>query len=150
MVDIEPYVTVEDANTFFNSRLNTYPWDNATDPERLKALKMATRRIDRLQYLGVKLDPEQPLEFPRDFQTSVPEDVEMACCLAALAFLDGVDTDIEDHNLSTVTQAFSTARTTYDPAVRRDYLRNGIPTSEVWHLLLPYLEDPLVVQISKV
>lgn len=150
MVDLDPYLTVEDAQLFFNGRLNTYPWDNATDPEKLKALKMATGRIDRLQYIGVRLDPEQELEFPRDYQTQVPQAIEEACCLIALSLLDGVDVEIEDQNLSAVTQAFSTARTTYNPAVRRDYIRNGIPNVEAWQLLLPYLEDPLVVEISKV
>lgn len=150
MVDLDPYLTVEDAQIFFNGRLNTYPWDNATDPEKLKALKMATGRIDRLQYIGVRLDPEQELEFPRDYQTQVPQAIEEACCLIALSLLDGVDVEIEDQNLSAVTQAFSTARTTYNPAVRRDYIRNGIPNVEAWQLLLPYLEDPLVVDLSKV
>lgn len=150
MVDLDPYLTVEDAQIFFNGRLNTYPWDNATDPEKLKALKMATGRIDRLQYIGVRLDPEQELEFPRDYQTQVPQAIEEACCLIALSLLDGVDVEIEDQNLSAVTQAFSTARTTYNPAVRKDYIRNGIPNVEAWQLLLPYLEDPLVVDLSKV
>lgn len=151
MVDIDPYINVEDAQIFFDQRLNTYAWDAASDPDRLKALKMATKRIDRLQFIGAKLDTlTQTLEFPRDYQTEVPTDIQEACCLLALALLDGVDPEIEDQNLSAVTQAFSTARTTYEPSVRRDYIRNGIPCVEAWQILLPYLADPLEITIRKV
>lgn len=152
MIDIEPYIDVDDAQIFFDRRLNTYAWDNASENDRLKALKMATQRIDRLQFLGTRLDLATPqlLEFPRDFQTIVPQDIEEATCLIAFALLDGVDTEIEDQNLSAITQAFSTARTTYEPSVRRDYIRNGIPSAEAWQLLLPYLEDPLYISIHKV
>lgn len=150
MVEITPYITVEDAQIFFDGRLDTYAWDNASNPDKLKALKMATSRIDRLDYLGVKLDPDQELEFPRDHQTEVPQDIEIACCLIALALLDGVDMTIEDQNLSVVTQAFSNARTTYETSVRRDYIRHGIPTPEAWQCLLPYLSDGREIKIHRV
>jgi hypothetical protein len=150
MVEVTPYLTVEQAQVFFNDRLNTYAWDNASDPERLKALKESTRRIDRLDYLGEKLDPDQVLEFPRDHQTEVPNAIEEACCLIALALLDGADMTIEDQNLSVVTQAFSNARTTYETSVRRDYIRHGIPSPEAWQCLLPYLSDGREIQIHRV
>lgn len=151
MVDKDPYVTEEDATaTFFSRRVNTYSWDNATQPERTKALKEATDRIDRLSFIGAKLDPDQDREFPRDFQTVVPLEIEQATCLIAYAILDGVDLEIEDRSLSVVTQSFSNTRTTYEPSVRRDYIRNGIPSAEAWQCLLPFLSDEKELNLCRV
>lgn len=150
MVEITPYVDEESARVFFDQRLNTYAWDNASVTERTKALKEATTRIDRLQFQGIKLSDTQDNEFPRDFQTEVPEEVLRACCLIAYALLDGVDMEIENRNLSVITHSFDASRTTYDPSTRRDYIRHGIPTAEAWECLTPWLADGRELELSRV
>lgn len=150
MVEITPYVDEESARVFFDQRLNTYAWDNASVAERTKALKEATTRIDRLQYQGDRLGEDQVTEFPRDFQTEVPEEVLRACCLIAYALLDGVDMEIENRNLSVVTHSFDGSRTTYDPSTRRDYIRHGIPTAEAWECLRPWLADGQELELCRV
>lgn len=150
MVDVTPYVDVEEAQTFFDGRLNTYAWDAASDPDKLKGLKEASSRIDRLQFQGCKLLESQEREFPRDFQTQVPEDIKQACCLIAISLLDGVDIEIENKNLSVITQSFQGSRTTYEPSVRRDHFRHGIPSVEAWECLKPYLADGQELEIRRV
>jgi hypothetical protein len=99
--------TLEEAETFFATRLGTDSWDDATAEDQAKALKMATSAIDRLRFRGQKYDiditagvPDQARAFPRtidgvtlDWNDSsskaiVPPAVKDACCLEALALLD--------------------------------------------------------------
>lgn len=150
MVDVTPYIDVEEAQIFFNGRFKSFAWDAASEPDRLKALKEASSRIDRLRFQGDRLSESQEREFPRDFQTQVPEDINQACCLIAYAILDGVDTEIENTNLSVITQSYQNSRTTYEPSVRRDHFRHGIPCVEAWECLKPYLADGQELEISRV
>lgn len=62
------YVTVAEGDTYFDERLDTADWDNATADEKAQAVIMATRRLDQETFEGVKadLDPEdQALQWPR-------------------------------------------------------------------------------------
>lgn len=62
------YATVAEATAYFDERLDTDDWDNASSDEQKRALIMATRRIDQETFEGEKadLDPEdQSLEWPR-------------------------------------------------------------------------------------
>lgn len=63
------YATVAEATTYFDERLDTSDWDDATADDQARALIMATRRIDQETFEGVKadIDPEdQALEWPRE------------------------------------------------------------------------------------
>jgi len=82
------YVTLEEANTYFASRLHAEAWTAAADVDKQKALKQATRAIDRQLLIGRKTNPEQELAFPRYPDTEVPEAVKEACCEEALAILE--------------------------------------------------------------
>ncbi len=91
---VDSYVTVEEANAFFAATLNSDAWDEADDTKKEKALKMATRQIDRLPFQGRKLDYNQNLEFPRNitakaFTDGVPQQVKYATCEQALFLLRG-------------------------------------------------------------
>jgi hypothetical protein len=108
------YGTVNEANTFFSTRLWTYDWDNASVADRAKALQHATDLIDQFDYVGQKyavailygtstapLTPtdaeiraaelSQPLQFPRgedaDASSTIPTEVEQACYLIAKALM---------------------------------------------------------------
>jgi hypothetical protein len=59
------YVTVSEAESYFSTVLGADAWEGASQKNKLKALMEATRDIDRLNFKGSKLDPNQPLEFPR-------------------------------------------------------------------------------------
>ena len=144
------YGTLDEAETYFGERLNTVVWENAIPGDRLKALYMATRAIDRLNIAGIKLDDDQELQFPREGDTVVPADIKLACFECALAFLDGVDMELEQKNLGMTSDAFSGARATYDSHFVEEHIRAGIPSGQAWSYLYPYLRDPREIVISRV
>ena len=83
------YCTVEYANEYFGGRrLHAESWFEADDSTKEKALRQATRSIDRMPLRGRKTDLHQPLAFPRYPDTEIPEAVKEACCEEALAILE--------------------------------------------------------------
>jgi hypothetical protein len=82
------YIDIEEANEYFAGRLHTESWSGADDATKEKALRQATRTIDRQLLKGRKTDPEQELAFPRHPDTEIPKEVQEACCEEALALLE--------------------------------------------------------------
>jgi len=135
------YLTVEDAQDYFDERLNTDAWDDASDADKLKALKMATRAIEALNFVGEKTVDSQEFQFPRGGDTAIPSEILEACCELALRLLDGVDLDSE-HDLSTTTDtSFSSVKNTYDRSIALEHVVAGIPSIQAWNRLVPYLRD---------
>lgn len=62
---IQYYGSIVNGNIFFSQMLNTDAWDQASNNDKIKALTMATRAIDRLNFAGIKLCQNQLLQFPR-------------------------------------------------------------------------------------
>ena len=85
------YVTKEEAEIYFTSRLHVDPWLDASDSDKQAALAMATRAIDRLTLKGRKAALGQSLAFPRHPDTDVPVAVKDACCEEALALMERGD-----------------------------------------------------------
>ena len=56
--------------------------------------------------------PVVPL--PANGSRTVPREILAACCECALAFLDGVDPEMELKNLNVMHQGFAAVRQTYD------------------------------------
>jgi hypothetical protein len=138
------YGSVEKADQFFDERLHASVWADADNATKVKALKDATRAIDRLSFKGTKAsvyavdthgaqvtdesdrsnnDPgadvraanrAQALEFPRDGDTTVPTDIEQAAYLIAYALLDGRDPELELENLSVTSHRYSSVGTVYN------------------------------------
>jgi len=84
----ESYCTIEYADEYFKNRLHAESWGETSEADKEKALKQATRAIDRQLLTGRKTNPEQELAFPRYPDTEVPEAVKEACCEEALAILE--------------------------------------------------------------
>lgn len=59
------YITVADAQTYFDSRLFSDTWTNSTADDKAKALIMASKKIDRQPLRGKRIDINQAMEFPR-------------------------------------------------------------------------------------
>jgi len=144
------YATIVEAQAYFDGRLNTDPWDDATDANKNKALIMATTLIDRLNYRGEKADSDQELQFPRGYDTEVPQDIKNACAEVALALLDGVDPEMEFENLRMKSQAYGVVRSTYDTNRTPEHYVAGIPSSLAWRFLKPYLRSPYTVDRHRV
>ncbi len=146
---VTPYIVVVDAQEYFDDRLNSEAWDEATDTDKLKALKTATRLINNLRFIGKKLDPDQPNEFPRIGQTAVPTAIEEATCELALVLLDQVDPNMEIENTAISGENYAMARSSYNRDFVMAHVRNGIPSSEAWARLVPYLTDPLTLRLVR-
>lgn len=97
-IGINSYIDVPDADLYFDNRLYSDAWINATSDDKAKALIMATQRIDRQPWKGIKVDSSQKLAFPRimyseDYkgwvsESEVSQNVKDACCEEALAILE--------------------------------------------------------------
>ena len=59
------YVTLAEANTYFEARLHVSNWTDATDDTKNRALVMATRRINQETFYGTRETTTQRLAFPR-------------------------------------------------------------------------------------
>ena len=84
----ESYCTIEYADEYFNNRLHAESWGQADESTKEKALRQATKVIDRQLLRGRKTNPVQELAFPRCPDTEVPKAVKEACCEEALAILE--------------------------------------------------------------
>ena len=82
------YCTIEEANEYFAGRLHAESWLEADDSTKEKALKQATRTIDRQPLKGRKTETSQTLAFPRYPDAEIPHNVKEACCEEALALLE--------------------------------------------------------------
>jgi hypothetical protein len=152
---MDPYITVEDADTYFTERLYVQDWTSSTDADKLKALKESTRLIDRLQFRGYKVDDDQELEFPRytgtepDGDETVPDDIKIACCEIALVLLGGYDTEKESSNLSVVRRTFDRVTTVYREEDIPEHLVNGIPSARAWSYLKFYLSYGKSIRVHR-
>jgi hypothetical protein len=82
------YIDIDGADEYFAGRLHAESWGQADDSTKEKALKQATKIIDRQPLKGRKATDEQELAFPRYPDTELPEAVKEACCEEALALLE--------------------------------------------------------------
>lgn len=144
-----PYATTAEGNTYFEDFLWASAWNDAADADRLKALKTATRAIDRLSFLGKKHADAQENQFPRGDDTAVPQDIKDACCELALAFLDGVDPRMEIDDASATSYSIGGVTKNKDAGFLQEHVRAGIPSVTAWHYLLPYLRDPYTVRLER-
>ena len=71
------YVTLAEANTYFETVPDSTTWDNKTDDQKKRALISATRWIDSLNFYGDRCDEDQALKWPRN--NYEVDDVELAC-----------------------------------------------------------------------
>ena len=71
------YVTLSEANTYFETVPDSSTWTNKTDDQKNRALISATRWIDSFVFYGDRCDDGQALKFPRNnYQV---DGVELAC-----------------------------------------------------------------------
>lgn len=156
---ITAYITVEQANNYFQTRLGTDAWDNAILTDQVKALAQSTRMIDRLNFIGIKASITQTFQWPRIIGPRrigsvgvvgpIPTDIEMAVAELALNLLDGIDADLEDELLGSQSDAYATVRVTSDSKLARDHIKAGIISMTAWRLLLPWLQDPRSITLLK-
>ena len=73
------YVTLAEANSYFETVPDSSTWTNKTDDQKNRALIAATREIDNLVFYGDRCDNGQALKFPRN--NYEVDDVELTCSI---------------------------------------------------------------------
>jgi hypothetical protein len=163
-ISISYYGSVQQADLFFSQRLNVRKWTNSSNADKIKALTMSTQIIDRLNFAGYKANEGQVLQFPRSntytntvtlivSETSddnVPSDIKNATYLVAYKLLDGYDPDTQAMMIPVQMSKYQSTQTYYDRSFIPEYIQAGVPSSEAWNYLRPYLRDPREVELSRV
>jgi len=150
-ITVEYYGTIYEADTYFAQRLHERTWSKSTADDRKRALWAATLIIDALNYKGDKHSEFQYLEFPRDADTEVPEDVLVASYEIAYSLLDGKDPNIELEALGIKSHGFQAESTSYQrEQVPIEHIINGVPSSQAWRLLRPYLREDDAIILSRI
>ena len=135
-VGINSYCDLEYANEYFGGKLYTEKWHEADDATREKALREACRKIDRLAFVGRKVDTEQPLQFPRMPIGGIPNAVKAAQCEEALALLEyGNSARAKAQEQGVVSLRIGELSEEYDFKAKAGKLHS----SEGYELLKPYL-----------
>jgi hypothetical protein len=129
------YCTIEYADEYFSGRLHAERWGETSDADKEKALRQATKEIDRQQLRGRKVNSGQALAFPRYPDTEVPEAVKEACCEEALALLESGNSQRRKLQQEGV-QSFTAGNIseTYMPGAGK-----GLLSQEAKELLRPWL-----------
>lgn len=145
------YVSLTEANTYFDARLYSTAWTGAVDDdERRRALITATRNLEPLPWDGYRSTLTQRLQWPRSGCTdadgygiafdAIPEAVRNACCEEAIDLLSkGSDPGAVDplaNFLSLKVGPIAVSRS--ETAPRTTSERRAI----VWDLLAPFLASP--------
>lgn len=146
IVGVDSYISLEDAQAYFANRLRSDAWDEASELEKEKALKTATKRINCLRFIGRPVDPNQELAFPRLIQNSfgvlvrvdIPKAVKEATCEEAISLLEQGDHDIKRRKLQdagVVSVTAGDASETYSN-IKRD---RPLASPDAARLLAPFL-----------
>lgn len=95
------YLSVADADAYFNNRLNAAAWTGETDADqKARALIQATEWLEGFTYVGARVTTTQRLSWPRIDEgddafttTEIPLNLQRACCELALHLLRAGSTD---------------------------------------------------------
>jgi hypothetical protein len=129
------YIDIEEANEYFAGRLHAERWGETSDADKEKALRQATKAIDRMPLIGRKAVSEQALAFPRHPEIKIPEAVKAACCEEALALLERGNSQRRKLQQEGVQSfALGNMSETYAPGAGR-----GLISQEAKELLRPWL-----------
>ena len=144
------YATLAEAQTYFNSRLESDDWDDASESDKTKALVTATKAIDRLNYLGSKNDSDQTRQFPRYDDSSVPQDIKDATCEEAIMLVGGATISLEREAAKMSSQTFGAVKSVFDTDMASIHLSAGLVSSVALDILKPYLRPPGDVNVIKI
>ena len=153
-----PYADITYAEAYFAERLAADAWTSLPDvtgplpnPKKLTALAMATKYIDNVPFVGFKSDTNQVREFPRNNQTTIPDEVSAACCEVALELLKGNTIESMYAHAGIVSEAIGDSNTTYDDGLMKK-LHDcfGLNSPEAARLLAGWVMDDEVFDIERV
>lgn len=143
------YVYVPEADDYFNTVLGTAQWDLSSEEDKEKALKMATRAIDRLSFKGSKTDETQVLEFPRDGETQVPAAIKIACCEEAFCLISGDNPNDNFNSLRVSSEGVVTVNVTYDRDNQPIWVQCGLTSPKAYTQISQYIDFPKSLKLTR-
>ena len=99
----DTYVTVEQVDAYAGGSMNVAAWDALLPDDKGRAVVTATRWIDSQCWQGEKVDPDQPLKFPRTIDgvvIPIVPAIEQATIL--LAILTAANPELPDQMIGNV------------------------------------------------
>ena len=162
--------TIEAADLIFASRLGATAWTLASASDKAKALQMATRVIDSLNFSGYKQSDMQVLQFPRMYRAdpdyyspyttsptfsiagdciseATPNDVLLACALEALALIEyyANTSPIDESDLiAKGVKSFSLGKLSMSFGGSQS-LQSGFRSKEAFDLLEKYVDNTVLI-----
>ena len=133
-------ITVEEADTYFSTRLRVDAWNQALAANRVKAIFMATEIVDRL-VMEEYTSGEYPVDYPIDLKDAV--------CEITLKLLDGFDIEQAQNDLRIQSEKAGGVVTTYN-SERKEHIFRGVPSLIAWRLMRAYMDDPSTVRMDRV
>ncbi len=97
------FVTLDEANSYFQERFDSDKWFELDVELQEKLLITASKKINKADFIGQKLDESQPMEFPRNFD--MPQDIKDAVCEEALTMVslcDSVHYKNQQNNIKSI------------------------------------------------
>jgi len=94
------YVTLAEADAYFETVPNSSTWDDKTDDQKNRSIISATRWIDSLNFYGDRCDTSQALSWPRNNYhidrveltcSEIPADIKYATYELARALINDTD-----------------------------------------------------------
>lgn len=79
------YLSLEDANKIISKQTNSDNWNDADDEVKKMLLMQSSYAVDgAVKYKGTKTSSTQLLEFPRNGETIIPNNIKFAVALTAM------------------------------------------------------------------
>ena len=131
------YLTLDEADIYLESVMNTEPWDLSTDILRTKAIKAAQKIIESLSLTGTIVDGE-PVAAIKDATVEI-----------ALRLLDGIDPETEAYNHTIKELEFDRLKQTNKSGATPLHVIAGVPSITAFNILRRFMPDITTVRLSR-
>ena len=131
------YLTLDEADIYLESVMNTEPWDLSTDMLRTKAIKAAQKIIESLSLTGTIVDGE-PVAAIKDATVEI-----------ALRLLDGIDPETESYNHTIKELEFDRLKQTNKSGATPLHVIAGVPSITAFNILRRFMPDITTVRLSR-
>ena len=131
------YLTLDEADIYLESVMNTEPWDLSTDILRTKAIKAAQKIIESLSLTGTIVDGE-PVAAIKDATVEI-----------ALRLLDGIDPETEMYNQTVKELEFDRLKQTNKSGETPLHVIAGVPSITAFNILRRFMPDITTVRLSR-
>ena len=135
-VGVNTYVTLEEANSILEAVFDNEEWKLLTDEQKKVCLVNAANKINLLAVKGSKLDTEQALIFPRNWETVVNDKVKMAQCYEALEICRYNYKREREMNSGIVSRSMESVSVTYAKQANN---QKGLYSKDSFNFLREYL-----------